>query len=250
MIEGDFPARRIPVQLDVLDFDLPDEATAKTMMVSSYSTVNTRYLGIPFPNQGPQGEASKLIRDRHFQVARRHRISMIDSLASPDPTPANRPPPEWLPRLDGTLYTAQRGYRGPGEGVGSDVFVVGLYGTWSWRGQGEAAMHRNTDAWMQFFDANYPDTTVYLYLIDESPDYAQTERWAGFHASNNGIGRRMKSFATGGIAAADERVPSLDAIGSAFILASDRTSAPSTASSTTTASSSSTMATGPRAAPT
>ncbi len=207
----------------MLDFGLPDVPTTKTMVVTSYSDVNIRYLGEAFPNQGPMGEASKLVRDRHWQVAKRHRLSLIDDLASPDVSPPDRPPGEWFPRLDGSLFTPERGYRGPGEGVGNGVFVVGLYGTWGWRGEDEEAMHRNTDSWQGFFDERFPGTTVYLYLIDESPDYPQIEEWARQVDSGAGPGNKMLTLATLGIRDGVERTPSLDVVGNAFILASEAT---------------------------
>ena len=213
--------REIPIELEVLDFGLPDVPTTKTMVVMSYSTVNDRYLGITFPNQGPDGEASKRVRDRHWQVAKRHRLSIVDDLASPDPHPADKPPGEWFPRLDGTLFTPEKGYRGPGEGVGNGVFVVGLYGTWGWKAEGEEGMHRNCDAWQAFFDERFPDTTVYLYLIDESTDYPQIEEWAAQAARSPGPGSRMKTLATLGIKEAVDNTPSLKVVGNAFILASD-----------------------------
>ena len=215
--------RAVPVELEVLGITLPDQTTTKTMVVTSYSTVNTRYLGIPFPNQGPEGERSKRVRDRHWQVAKRHRLSLVDDSASPDPHPPQRPPGEWFPRLDGTLFTPERGYRGPGEGVGNGVYVIGLYGTWGWKEEGEAGMHQNADAWQGFFDERFPETTAYLYLIDESTDYAQIEAWAQQVDRAPGPGSRLATMATLGIREGVERTPSLDVVGNAFILASEAT---------------------------
>ena len=77
--ENGSPTHQIPVELMVRSFTLPDEPHAKTMLFMGYEDVNARYLGIEYPDGGsPQDKASRLIRDRHFQLAHRHRISLID----------------------------------------------------------------------------------------------------------------------------------------------------------------------------
>ena len=150
------------------------------MAVLGYPDINLRYTGLSWPNCGtPQDITSKLVRDRHFMMAHRHRISLIDSETSGCSVWKNDAPrPEWLPRLDGSLFTAATGYEGPGEGIGNGVYSIGNYGSWWWKGQGQAAMWARTDGWVNWFEANSPTTERFLYLIDESTNYAQTEQWA------------------------------------------------------------------------
>ena len=101
---------QIPVELSVRSFTLPDVSNAKAMLYTSYENINKRYLGEPYPDpSSPNFAASRLIRDRHFLIAHRHRISLIDN-ANADLAPElDQPPQEWLPRLDGSLFTAVNG---------------------------------------------------------------------------------------------------------------------------------------------
>jgi len=202
----------IPVELNVRDFELADDPSCETMAVLGYPDINLRYTGLSWPNCGtPQDITSKLVRDRHFMMAHRHRISLIDSETSGCSVWKNDAPrPEWLPRLDGSLFTAATGYEGPGEGIGNGVYSIGNYGSWWWKGQGQAAMWARTDGWVNWFEANSPTTERFLYLIDESTNYAQTEQWAGWIESNPGPGNRLMSLATQDLPATLSSSPSLD----------------------------------------
>jgi len=202
----------VPVELEVLEFDLPDEISAKTMAVLGYPDINLRYTGISWPNCGTTADiVSKRVRDRHFQMARRHRVSLIDSEDSGCSIWTNdQPRPEWLSRLDGSLYTASSEYDGPGLGTPHDVYSIGTYGSWFWKGQGQAAMEQHTDAWETWFATNFPSTEHFLYLIDESVLFAQTEMWASWIETNPGPGQSLSSMATLALPTAATQTPSLD----------------------------------------
>lgn len=208
---GESVAREIPVSLVVKNFALPDVPAAKSMVNIGYGTLGVRYTGVSFPNPGTIEDTTlKLVRDRHFQLAHRHKISLIDNNDGSSLNPGDRPRPEWISRLDGSLYTEARGYAGPGTGVGNDVYSIGTYGSWSWKNQGIAAMWTHTDAWEQWFSANFPGVERFLYLIDESSDFATTQLWASWMETNPGPGRALKSFATIALPEAVSNVPALD----------------------------------------
>jgi hypothetical protein len=202
----------LPVELEVLDFALPDEASARTMAVLGYPDINLRYTGTSWPNCGSTADIiSKRVRDRHFKLAHRHRISLIDSESSGcSAWTSDQPRPEWMPRLDGSLYSATSEYDGPGLGTPHDIYSIGTYGGWSWKGQGQAAMEQHTDAWETWFASNFPGTEHFLYLIDESPLYPQTEMWASWIGSNPGPGQNLASMATLPLPTAASQTPSLD----------------------------------------
>ena len=193
---------QIPVELSVRGFTLPDVSHAKTMLFMGYEDINARYLDVDYPDEGSaQDNASRLIRDRHFQLAHRHRISLIDGNErsidwDDNGIPLDRPHPQWLPRLDGSLFTAANGYDGPGVGVGNNIYSIGTYGSWSWQGEGETAMRSHSDGWVTWFEANAPDTEYFLYLIDESDDFPQIQQWAQWIDNNPGPGQRLPSMAT------------------------------------------------------
>ena len=213
--ENGTPTWEIHVELSVRDFTLPDRPSARTMVYLGYEDINSRYLGEEYPDEGGDDDGeSRLIRDRHFLLARRHRVSLIDgsprSIARENGNFLDRPHPEWLPRLDGSLFTSVNGYAGPGAGVGSDVYAIGTYGDWHWRDEGETAMRTHTDAWVNWFDANAPNTEYFLYLIDESDDYPQIQEWAGWINDNPGTGHRLPSMATIAFPDAVASTPALD----------------------------------------
>ena len=197
------------VDLEVRDFALPDVPHLGTMLYASYSNINQRYLDEPWPWEPADVAASLLVRDRHFQLAHRHRISLIGDEGS-DAWEEDRPRPEWESRLDGTLFTTARGYEGPGEGVGNGVYSIGTYGGWGWRDEGQAGMRTHTDGWASWFATHAPGTEYFLYLIDESDDFAQIEQWAGWIETNPGPGSAMLSLATTSMLHSRGPMPSLD----------------------------------------
>jgi len=199
---------RIPVRLHVRDFALPDLPSARTMLVYASENANDRYLGEAYPNPGTAVYTQSLqLADRHFQIAHRHKISLIDGveqIAQMDEA--------WTDRLSGALFTTARGYDGVGVGVGNNVYSIGTYGSWSWQGGSKADMWANTDLWVNWFEAQAfaTPTEYFLYLIDESDDYPQIEQWAGWINSNPGPGRRLMSMATIPLPAAAANTPALD----------------------------------------
>lgn len=209
--EDGAPTRQIPIQLRVRDFELPDLPSARTMLVIGPSDINLVYLDNAWPNPGtPEYEQSLQLTDRHAQMAHRHKISIIgqDAAAPSDMDEV------WTDRLSGELFTPVQGYDGVGVGVGNNVYSIGTYGSWRWRwdDESEQEMWINTDAWVNWFDAQAFDTPTeyFLYLIDESSDYAQTEQWAQWMDNNPGPGQRLMSMATVRLPAAVSEIPSLD----------------------------------------
>lgn len=117
----------------------------------------------------------------------------------------------WEPALNGSLFT-EEGYSGIGQGTGNNVYAIGEYGSWPWQDKGKQEMWDNSDEWVLWFDnKSFATTTDYfLYLIDESEDYAQIEEWAAWIDQNPGPGSRLKSLATISLPIAAKYTPSLD----------------------------------------
>jgi hypothetical protein len=173
--------------------------------------VNQRYVGITSPGPGSADDTTmKKVRDRHFQLAHRHRIAMVDSNYGASNWTQDAPRPEWIPRLNGALFSSASGYRGPGENTGTGLYSIATYGGWSWNTGTQADMWTHTNAWEQWFLTNSPGTERFLYLIDESTNYTQTEQWASWMKNNPGVGGSLKSFATIDLPAARANVPSLN----------------------------------------
>jgi len=186
----------IPVELTVRNFSLPDYPSAPTMLCYSSENINYRYLASSYIDPGSNDYQKSLdLVDRHFQLAHRHKISLIDGDIEID-----RMSDAWVDRLNGNLFTRARGYDGPGAATGNNVYSIGTYGSWSWvwSEDSEADMWSNTDAWVNWFDAQAftTPTEYFLYLIDESDNFPQTEQWAQWIDNNPGPGNRMLSMAT------------------------------------------------------
>jgi hypothetical protein len=208
ILESGTVTHQVPIRLQVVDFTLPELPTARTMAFYSEENLNERYLGDPFIGVGdPRRIEAIAVQDRHFQLAHRHRISLIDGYQGPA-----RLSEAWIDRLDGDLFTPTRGYEGPGEGVGNNVYSIGTYGSWPWFEGTRQQMWNQTNAWVRWFD-DHPfatPTDYFLYLIDESDNFAQIEQWAGWIDDNPGPGNRLPSMATVAVTDAVDEIPSLD----------------------------------------
>jgi hypothetical protein len=217
--DGTTAGRRIPVELRVRNFILPDVPAAKTMVATSYHDVAKRYTAQGYPSPGTgEDELTRLVLDRQMLLAHRHKISLIDDNSGADTWPQDSPRPEWGPRLSGALFTARNGYRGPGEGVGNNVFSIGTYGQWHdwWGPPTRASLWSRTDKWESWFAQNAPDTERFLYLADESDAYGDLERWSRWIGMNPGPGGKLQAFATADLLKARELVPSLGIVASWF----------------------------------
>jgi len=204
-------ATSVPVELTVYPFTLPETPSAKTMLYFSSSNLNHRFTGSAYVDPASSnGALMKSVRDRLFLLAHRHRISLIGDDINDCGNPGDQPCPEWLARLNGTAFTSGNGYDGPGVAVGNGVYSIGTYSSWSWKTGGQSAMNQHTDAWANWFAQNAPGTEVFLYLIDESPNYPQIETWAQWMAANTGPGHAIRSMATIGLPTAASNTPSLD----------------------------------------
>jgi hypothetical protein len=212
--EGGTLSWQIPIALTVRDFTLPDLPTAKTMVIFSYENIGDRYLGEAYPTPGTPAYAElRALADEHFQLAHRHKLSLIGNVDGY--TPIEEMDEAWLAQLSGSLFTEARGYGGLGEGLGNNVYAIGEYGGWPWQDADRAEMWRQSDAWVSWFDTQSftTPTDYFLYLIDESEDYPQIEQWAQWIESNPGPGRRLMSMATIPLPSA-ANTPSLDIIAS------------------------------------
>ncbi|MDA1049122.1 MAG: DUF6067 family protein [Planctomycetota bacterium] len=229
--EGGVLSEEIPISLDVKGFTLPDTPTTKTMLYYSSENVNLRHTGQEWIDTDDTRMTS--IQERYHQMAHRHKISLIEG--PPIDYPSFDTHIEaideamndfgWTDVLSGELFTPARGYAGPGVGTGNNVFSISTYGGWQWSWDdndngtlSRREMERHADAWVNWFDQQGFETPVdyFLYLIDESDDYPQTERWARWLDENPGSGSRLNSMATIDLTAAATETRSLDVVASWF----------------------------------
>ncbi len=215
---GTNTVRTIPVELDVRGFSLPDRPSCKTMLVLGYADVNRRHTGRRYPDaNSKEARISAVVRDNYFKVAHRHRVTVVDSNVGPKVwIGKDQPRDHWLGKLNGTFYTPANGYAGPGTGVGQDLFAIGLYGSWEWKNEGQAGMHKHLNAWQAWFDRNKLTNVERFLYVEDEPDLADAttlarlRTWLGWMNSNPGRGRTIRSFLTVDMPKAQKLLPTLD----------------------------------------
>lgn len=187
---------KVPVSLRVRNFALPDVPSAKTMLFTSYGDISPRYTGVAYPNPGtPQDMLVQTALGNQRLVAHRHRISLIGDDANQTGT---QPGPDYVGVLDGSYFTADNGYAGPGTGTGQDVYSIGTYGGLT-EGSTQQAFTSAFNGWETWFEANSPNTERFVYLCDEiactdtTPTLATQLQW---WAAISGVGSKLHTMAT------------------------------------------------------
>lgn len=217
---------RVPVSLTVLDFDLPDDSIAKTMVALGSYDLSERFVGKRFlETRDSDFPKMVAIRDRFFQAAKRHRITLVGGEFDGESQDV-RPPIASAFRkiLDGSLYTAANGYAGPGAGRPNDLFVVGLYGSIPWKNAAAPVVHERMNEWETYLEREFPMVERMLYDVDE-PDLSKPATVAELNArldkykSNAGIGSRLRVFTTASLDVANKVVPRFDIIASWYSVA-------------------------------
>jgi len=195
--ENGVATHTVAVNLTVRNFTLPDVPSSKTMLFSQYSDIAERYTGVSSPPLGgAQDTLAEQVLTNQRLLAHRHKISLIgDDAAFSTGTGGTQPGAAYISSLTGSLFTAANGYAGPGAGVGNNVYSIGTYGQWNWANT-QAAFNAATNAWESWFEGNSPSTERFVYLIDESSNFTQTQQWANWMATNPGVGASLKSMAT------------------------------------------------------
>jgi hypothetical protein len=183
-ITADEARRELPVELELLDFALPDANSLRAMVYYE-------------PDQ-PEEYQGKNLDPAYHRFAHRQRIELVHAYDEARVT-AHRG------RFDGSDFTPAKGYEGPGEGVGNTIVPNSFYGPGR-AYEERASAWKAADAWMTFVGKTLPKATTFLYLPDEPypAEYPHVRRIAENVHSNPGPGGRLPTFVTKAI------VPELD----------------------------------------
>jgi hypothetical protein len=190
---------RIPLELHVYDFSLPDETHFSNMFAISPSDISLRH--------GIQLDTDEFyeILARYYQMAHRHRMDLVQAIRNLSQIRRfhNR-------YLTGSLYTVRHGYSGPGEDVGNGTFSIGLYGNlpqeyggsvnhWS-----KESWRSGSDHWATWFQVNAPKVSIHKFLTPDEPeddaDLRTIKAQADWSHSNTGVGGSIPTFVTHWIA--------------------------------------------------
>lgn len=167
---------RVPVELEVFDFELPDEGSLTAMVYFEPDQVSSY-----------QGHA---LTERYHRFAHRHRIELVGAYSVGTLDAARG-------RFDGDDFTSALGYDGPGAGVGNTIAPASFYGPGS-AYDDRASAWTTSDVWMTSLAATAPGARSFLYMPDEpgSSQYERINTIAGNIKSNPGPGRALPVFVT------------------------------------------------------
>lgn len=175
-VNADDKITRLPVELELFDFSLPDE--------------NSMHAMVYFQSAQPELYQGRNLDEVYHRFAHRQRVELVHAYSVASAQAA-------LGRLRGSDFTKANGYEGPGEGVGNQIVPASFYGPGNFYDQRESAWQKS-DEWMTFLKAHLPNAITFLYMPDE-PRPTQFERIrkiADNIHSNPGPGRALPIFVT------------------------------------------------------
>jgi hypothetical protein len=175
-VRADDTRRRLPIELEVYDFALPDDNSMHAMLYYS-SDQAERYQG-------------RNLDPAFHRLAHRHRVELVH--AYDEKTIQN----VWG-RFSGADYIRANGFEGPGAGVGNVIAPRTFYGPGRDFDE-RASAWAHSDSWMTFLRAKLPRAITFLYVPDEPrpPEYPRIVALAENIHSNPGPGRALPIFVT------------------------------------------------------
>lgn len=174
-IVADGARQAMPIELEVLDFDIPDRNSMHAMLY--------------YESSQPERYHGRNLDPAYHRLAHRYRTELVHAY---DEHSIARV----IGRFTGADFTRAHGYDGPGEGVGNVLAPRTFYGPGPFEDKETA--WRASDAWMTFVRATIPNAITFLYLPDEPtpPVYPRIVRIADIMRSNPGPGRELPLFVT------------------------------------------------------
>jgi hypothetical protein len=175
-LTADGQAHVLPIDLQVLDFTLPDENSLRAMVY--------------YEPEQPELYQGRNLDPAFHRFAHRQRVELVHAYDQAQVTAA-------LGRFDGRDFTKANGYEGPGEGVGNSIVPPTFYGPGR-AYEERASAWKASDAWMTFLGRTLPTATTFLYLPDEPypAEYPHVRQIAENVRSNPGPGSRLPTFVT------------------------------------------------------
>lgn len=195
ILSGNKISHKIPIEVSVLNFTLPDETHFPNMFVISPGEIAARH--------GVKVDSDEYyeIETRYHQMAHRHRFDLVQAVRN-----LSQMRRYHHRYLTGSLYTDRYEYDGPGEGIGNQTFSIGLYGNlpaeygdkppeWS-----KESWWQGTNEWAAWFQENAPHVSISKFLGPDEPDSASDLRaiqaQANWSHSNPDIGNTIPTFVT------------------------------------------------------
>jgi glycosyl hydrolase family 123 len=175
-VTADDRALRLPVELQLFDFALPDANSMDAMVYYE-------------PSQPEQYQGRNLDEVYH-RFAHRYRVELVHAYDEAAVRAV-------AGRFDGKDFTRGAGYEGPGEGVGMRIVPRSFYGPGNgWDDRDEA--WRLADSWITFLGMVVPRAKTFLYMPDEPApaEFPRIRTLAANVHSNPGPGKALPVFVT------------------------------------------------------
>jgi hypothetical protein len=166
----------VPIELEVFGFTLPDENSMQAMLY--------------YASDEPALYFGRNMDAAFHRFAHRQRVELVHAY---DETTL----PQVWDRFSGADFTRERGYEGPGEGVGNVLAPRTFYGPGR-DFDDRAGAWAKSDSWMTFLRERLPRAITFLYMPDEPrpPAYPRILSLAANIHSNPGPGRALPIFVT------------------------------------------------------
>ncbi len=176
LINADGAIRNVPVELRLFDFVLPDE--------------NSMHAMVYYSGDQPELYQGRNLDAQYHRFAHRQRVELVHAY---DVASARSS----MGRFLGTDFSKDKGYEGPGEGIGNQIVPASFYGPGKDYDE-KAAAWSKSDTWMTFLKENLPRAITFLYMPDEPgpPAFSYIWRIARNVHSNPGVGRTLPIFVT------------------------------------------------------
>ena len=180
-LRADGARRRVPIELEVFDFTLPDENSMHAMLYYS-SDQPVLYHG-------------RNLDDAYHRFAHRHRVELVHAYEETTLQAASG-------RFSGADFTRDRMYEGPGAAIGNRLVPRSFYGP-GLEFDDRAGAWAKSDSWMTLLRDKLPRAITFLYMPDEpGPDaYPRILTLAENIHTNPGPGRALPIFVTSKYAA-------------------------------------------------
>jgi hypothetical protein len=179
-IVADGRSTKLPVELELFDFTLPDENSMQVMVY--------------YESLQPELYHGRNLDAEYHRFAHRNRVELVDAYSIGSARAARG-------RFTGEDFTPARGYEGPGEGTGNRIIPRTFYGPGKEFDE-RASAWRNSDEWMTFLQTflgdDFGKAVTFLYMPDEPgrSKYKYIRRLADNVHSNPGPGRALPVFVT------------------------------------------------------
>ncbi len=175
-IAADGVRHMIPVELELLDVDLPDENSIRAMVYFEPAQLDLYH--------------GRNLEPEYHRFAHRNRIELVQAYDARKVEAA-------IGRFDGADFTAAHGYEGPGERVGNTIVPRTFYGPGR-EFDDKTGAWRSADAWIQFLEGRLPNALTFVYLPDEpnARQFPYIMKLGDNLHSNPGAGRRLRTMVT------------------------------------------------------